>query len=277
MAEPVARDDGLAALLALDPKRISDEAAADWAGDDKKFRRATDFANNLVRELRDAKYRRLEILAEEARQEKIRLRKLRRASCRSCGSATGDLTACLCFDSTDSYEGGAILCVECCAKDDHVTRCKKCNQLLCLVDGACGECCRSMEESFLCGYDEDCGESMHCSAAICSTCYREGSSGWNNCFCGKMKFCPSCSLSGNSAFARCESCGTLYCSDESGDCGRECEQCMEKLCCKCLGVNDPRSLDLCDGCKPFHKKRSYASLARECSGYSDESEESCHY
>mmetsp|Transcript_21459 Transcript_21459/g.46629 ORF Transcript_21459/g.46629 Transcript_21459/m.46629 type:complete len:237 (+) Transcript_21459:111-821(+) len=234
MSDSVGRDDGSAAILALDPKRAAENAAADGIVEKKQ--------------------------------------KLK-GDCRGCGKAMEDLTACLCFGSTDGHEGGVILCVQCCAKD--VTRCEKCRHLICLADWSTDdhEDCRDMEMCELCGYDPDLPGEQDCGAAICETCYK--GSGWNNCFCSKVKFCPSCSLSGNQAFHLCNRCGTLYCSDESGDCGRDCMKCMQMICCKCLGVSDPRSLNYCAGCEPGpkHKKRRFGD-----DRYSDDDEDSegCH-
>ena len=191
-----------------------------------------------------------------------------KGDCRRCGKATEELTACLCFDSAYDRQGVA-LCSQCCAKD--VTKCEKCKVPICSADTddvEDFEDCRGLEMCELCGYDGDIPDASDCGAAICTTCYKE--SGWKRCFCGKVKFCPACSLSGNSAFHRCNKCGTLYCSDESGDCGRECDGCMKTLCCKCLGVSDPRRVKFCDGCEPKHTKTRHEHPSR----YSDDDSDS---
>ena len=191
-----------------------------------------------------------------------------KGDCRKCGEASEDLTACLCFSSSkDGSHGGVILCRQCYEKDD-VMKCQICKQLICESGDYDEEDCRSMEMAYRCGYSEETWDT-DCDAVICTKCFEKKSSGWSHCFCYQVKFCPACSKRGGRsksgislAFHHCTTCGTLYCSDQKGDCGRECEndRCMKQMCCKCLGISDPRSIKYCstgceEECAPKKRRR----------------------
>ena len=212
----------------------------------------------------------------DGEEKKLKLK----GDCQKCGKATEDLTACLCFSSSkDGSHGGVILCRQCYEKDD-VMKCQICKQLICESDDCAKDDCRSTEEAYRCGYSEE-TDDTDCDAVICTSCFEGKSSGWSHCFCYQVKFCPACSKRGGRsksgislAFHHCTTCGTLYCSDQKGDCGRECEndRCMKYLCCKCLGISDPRSIKYCSTecereCAPKKRQRHEDEYSNYGYGY----------
>lgn len=163
--------------------------------------------------------------------------------CRGCGKEVKELSTCLCF----CPDSGVALC-EVCA--DGTRKCQVCNHIICSDPNGCSEC---TELAIFCGYD-DCYD-LTCDAAICNTDACRKGPGWKHCFCGQVMYCESCSDEGgnnnrSSVFVHCDTCGTLFCNNESGTCGRECGYCMKALCCVCLGIDDPREDRYCPCLEP---------------------------
>eukprot|EP00956_Cyclotella_meneghiniana_P016786 scaffold26817_cov38-Cyclotella_meneghiniana.AAC.1 len=169
--------------------------------------------------------------------------------CQECGEEVKELSTCVCFGS-DRGNGGLVLC-EVCADDTR--KCQMCDRIICF------DHCEDF--AIFCGYDPI--YDLTCDAAICNTDACRKNSGWKHCFCEQVMYCQSCSqedgknkFGGPSIPMRCKTCKTLFCSNDKGDCGRECERCMKTLCCVCLGrVDDPRRNRYCPGCEPEDKKR----------------------
>lgn len=181
--------------------------------------------------------------------------------CQECENTRGSNVnaACLC--------GSIILC-DVCKKEAKPKQCECCSKLICTDD------CLDDRLAMLCGATDGYDHPPGCGAMICESCRQV--SEWSSCFCSQTMFCPACSLTGESAMNRCNRCKTLYCPDESGDCGRECEGCMKMLCCVCLRVDDPRRLKYCATCKPMHQDSNRGN-GYSGGGYGDSDESEGSY